>query len=89
MIEEDIHHDDKPATPLINAQTKQQNGKAKALYPSQVPPFFQSTDLDGRRDTMNGFAAPKSPLSGKPQIGGFQNRLRLRDSPSPIGNATI
>ena len=89
MIEEDIHNDDKPSTPLINAHTKQQTGKAKALYPTQVPPFFQSTDLDRNRDTIAGLNAPKSPISGKPFVSGLTKKLKMRDSPSPMGGATI
>jgi hypothetical protein len=32
LIEEDIQNSNEQATPLINAQTKQANGKAKALF---------------------------------------------------------
>lgn len=39
VIEEDIQHSN-DHTPLINAQTKQINGKAKALYPAHAPPIF-------------------------------------------------
>lgn len=86
MIEEDIQHDNNTTTPLINAQTKQLNGKAKGLNQYHVPTFFQSTNLDRPKlDNIlpNRNQDSKSPLSSKPFLG-IGGRPKLRDSPSPI-----
>jgi hypothetical protein len=92
VIEEDIQHSHENNTPLINAQTKQINGKAKALYPAHAPPVFQSTESGRLKlDTMTGFKQTegKSPLGRKPFLGGRPPLKKNRESPDPHKNSFI
>ena len=65
LIEEDIVLSENQGSPLINAQTKQMAGKAKALFPSQNPPQFKSTESETfNLDTMTGFRGGHLPTQG-------------------------
>ena len=70
-------------SPVINAQTKQINGKAKALFPSQHPPQFRSTESETfKLDTMTGFRGNQLAMRG----GDMSNQVTpIQDKNSILG----